>query len=77
LLWIAVGLVVLEGLVLLINNWKYPFTIWGYKYSCNHETGFDIFLPKWLAKHNKAIFGTIFIIEMLLVLYRVAESYLK
>ena len=70
-LWLAVGLVILEGLILIINHWRCPLTILGYKYSSNHEVGFDIFLPKMLAQHNKAIFLTLFIFEMLLILYRV------
>ncbi len=71
--WIAIGLVVFEGIVLLIFNGKCPFTILGYKYTDNAEVGFDIFLPKWLAKNNKAIFSTIFIIGIITIFYRVAK----
>lgn len=70
LLWCAIGLVFLEGLVLIVNHWSCPLTILAYNYSYNPEIGFDIFLPKILAKHNKTIFLTLFSGEMLLVLYR-------
>ena len=70
-LWIAIGFVLLEVLALIVNRWKCPLTILSYKYSSNHETGFDIFLPRILAKYNKAIFSTLFLFEILLVLYRV------
>jgi hypothetical protein len=70
-LWVAVGLVILEGIILIIFKWKCPLTILGYKYNDNQETGFDIFLPKWLAKNNKMIFSTIFIIGILIIIYRV------
>ncbi len=70
--WLAIGSVVFEGIVLIIFKGKCPFTILGYKYTDNFEIGFDIFLPRWLAKYNKAIFGSIFIIGVIIVIYRVA-----
>ncbi|OGI10555.1 MAG: hypothetical protein A2Y40_04440 [Candidatus Margulisbacteria bacterium GWF2_35_9] len=72
--WISIGLVFFEGLVLLIYKWKCPLTILGSKYSENQEVGFDIFIPKWLAKHNKIIFTTIFVIGCVLVFYRITEG---
>lgn len=69
-LFISIGFVVLEGIILLIFRWKCPLTVIGYKYSHNHEVGFDIFLPKWLAKNNKLIFTTIFAIGVLITIYR-------
>lgn len=72
-LWIAITLVFLEGLILMVFKGKCPLTVVGYKYSSNHEVGFDIFIPRWLAKYNKLIFTTIFIIGLLIVLYRVFE----
>ena len=71
LAWICIGLVFVECAVLLIYKWKCPFTLLGQKYTDNHEVGFDIFLPAWLAKHNKTIFGSIFLIGLALVLWRV------
>ena len=69
-LYSAIGFVLLEGVILLFFRWKCPLTILGYNYSDNHEIGFDIFLPKWLAKHNKAIFTTIFVIGLIITTYR-------
>ncbi len=71
--WIAIGLVIMEGIILIIFKGKCPFTILGYKYTNNAEIGFDIFLPKWLAKNNKAIFTTIFIIGIIIIIYRVTK----
>jgi hypothetical protein len=68
--WIAIGSVVVEGIVLLIFKGKCPLTIIGYKYTDQPEVGFDIFLPRWLAKYNKLIFGTLFTIGSLVVIYR-------
>lgn len=71
--WVAIGLVIFEGIILMIFKGKCPFTILGYKYTENPEVGFDIFLPKWLAKNNKAIFTAIFIIGVILVIYRTTK----
>jgi hypothetical protein len=69
-LFTAIGLVMLEGIILIIFKWRCPLTVLGYKYTENREVGFDIFLPKWLAKNNKAIFTTIFVIGVLITIYR-------
>ena len=71
LVWICIGLIFVECAILLIYKWKCPFTLLGQKYTSNHEVGFDIFLPAWLAKYNKVIFGGLFIVGLILVFWRV------
>jgi hypothetical protein len=68
---IAVCLVLLEGVVLLKNGWSCPLTRIGEQYSNDVSVGFDIFIPKWLAKHNKAIFTLIFSASIILAIYRI------
>lgn len=68
--YIAIGLVVMEGIVLLIFKWRCPLTVLGLKYTDSNETGFDIFLPKWLARNNKTIFTTIYLIGVIIVIFR-------
>jgi hypothetical protein len=68
--WIAIGLVILEGAVLLFNRGRCPLTPLAARYTDNSNDNFDIFLPNWLARHNKLIFTVIFIIGFLLNLYR-------
>lgn len=70
LVWIAISLIIIEGIVLLVNGWRCPLTLLGQKYTDNTDTGFDIFLPKWLAKNNKTIFTTIYFIGVVIVIYR-------
>lgn len=70
LTWIAIALIVVEGIILLINGWRCPLTIVGEKYTQQNDVGFDIFLPRWVAKNNKTIFTTIYSIGVMLVLYR-------
>ena len=71
LVWYCIGLIFFEGMILLICKWKCPLTIIGYRYTDNHSIGFDIFLPTWLAKHNKTIFTVLFLAGLTLVLWRV------
>ena len=69
--WIAIAIVLMEGIVLLIYKMFCPLTILARKYSDSSKDNFDIFLPNWLARHNKAIFTTIFVIGVILILVRV------
>ncbi len=71
--FIAIGLVVVEGLLLLLFGWRCPLTVVGKKYTDNHEIGFDIFLPKWLAENNKAIFGALFGIGAAMIILRLLD----
>ncbi|NHC43031.1 hypothetical protein G6549_24345 [Bacillus sp. MM2020_1] len=68
--WIAIGLVIIEGIILMLFKGKCPLTIMGNRYTDNHEVGFDIFLPRCLAKYNKMIFTSIYVIGVLTVVYR-------
>ena len=68
--WIGIGFVLLEGLVLLVFKMFCPLTLVARKYSDSEKDNFDIFLPNWLAKHNKLIFTTIYVLALLLVLIR-------
>ncbi len=68
--WVGIGLVIGEGAVLLIFKMFCPLTLLARKYSDSTKDNFDIFLPNWLAKNNKLIFTTIFLVGFILVLTR-------
>lgn len=68
--WIAIALIIGEGLVLAIFKMYCPLTVWARKYSDSKAENFDIYLPEWLAKHNKVIFTSIFLAGLILVLWR-------
>jgi len=68
--WIAIGLVVFEGVILLLNNWRCPLTLLAKIYTDSTADNFDIFLPKWLARNNKIIFTIIFSMGLVLVIWR-------
>ncbi len=70
LTWVAIVLIVVEGIILLVNGWRCPLTNLGEKYTEQTDVGFDIFLPSWVAKNNKTIFTTIYLIGVIIVIYR-------
>ncbi len=67
--WISIGLVLFEGIILLIFKMRCPLTYLARKYSDSQKDNFDIYLPNWIAKYNKQIFTTIFTVGLGLVLY--------
>ncbi len=68
--WIAMGSIIGEGLVLLLFKMFCPLTLIARKYSDSKKANFDIFLPEWLAKYNKEIFTSIYVLGVILVLLR-------
>jgi hypothetical protein len=70
--WISIGLVILEGIVLLVFRMKCPLTVVARKYSDSTDDNFDIYLPKWLAKYNKLIYTSIFIIAIVILVFQLA-----
>lgn len=56
---IAVTLV--EVLILLLNGWSCPLTAIAARYTPDRRDNFDIYLPEWLARHNKRIFGILYV----------------
>src|SRR5437764_8739842 len=62
-------LIIIECGVLALNRGRCPLTNWAARYTDERCDNFDIFLPNWLARYNKAIFGTIFIVNELIVLW--------
>ena len=68
--WIGIGLIIGEGIVLLIFRMFCPLTVLARRYSDSQRDNFDIFLPNWLAKYNKLVFTSLFVIGLILVLVR-------
>ncbi len=54
------GLVLLECMILAINGGRCPLTDLAARFTSAREDNFDIYLPVWLARYNKVIFGTLF-----------------
>ena len=74
LVWIGVGIILAEGLVLILFKMKCPLTIMARKHSQSTEDNFDIYLPAWLAKYNKLIYTIVFIVILCLLAYRMINN---
>lgn len=55
------ALVAAEVLVLLLNRMACPLTAMAARYTEDRRDNFDIFLPLWLARHNKLVFGLLYL----------------
>ena len=68
--WVAIlsGLVLVECAVLAVNRCRCPLTDVAGRYTEQRQDNFDIYLPLWLARYNKTIFGALFVVGELFVL---------
>jgi hypothetical protein len=69
--WILVAIVTVEVAVLLANRFRCPLTDVAARYTDDRRANFDIYLPEWLARQNKLIFGSLFAAG---VVYAAVES---
>ena len=67
---ILVAIVTLECLVLAANGMRCPLTDVAARYTSDRRENFDIYLPRWLARYNKQIFGWLFVAGLVLTLAR-------
>jgi hypothetical protein len=61
-------IIVIECGVLALNHGQCPLTNLAARFTADRADDFDIFLPLWLARYNKSIFGTLFVINEAFVL---------
>jgi len=61
-------IVLLECGVLAVNGGRCPLTDWAARYTVDRGFNFDIYLPSWLAEHNKVVFGLLFVAGELVVI---------
>ena len=58
---LLIVIVTLEVLILALNRLRCPLTVIAARYTEDRRDNFDIYLPLWLAKYNKQIFGALFV----------------
>jgi len=56
-----IAIVTVEVVILVLNRWRCPLTDVAARYTEKRRDNFDIYLPLWLARHNKTIFGILFV----------------
>ncbi len=70
--WVVVlsGLVFFECVVLAFHRGRCPLTDVAGRYTDARGDNFDIYLPVWLARYNKVIFGSLFLIGELFAVWQ-------
>jgi hypothetical protein len=58
---ILIAIVGFEVLVLLLNRFRCPLTGIAARYTQDRRDNFDIYLPLWVARYNKQIFGSLYV----------------
>jgi len=71
--WLS-GLVMLEVLVLAFNRMRCPLTDIAARYTEDRKSNFDIYLPEWLAKNNKFIFGWLYVLGLVVAAWSWGKS---
>jgi hypothetical protein len=62
------AVVLLECVAIVANRWRCPLTGLAARFTEDRADNFDIYLPLWLARHNKTIFGSLFLVGEMIVL---------
>ncbi|MEK7256082.1 MAG: hypothetical protein AAB316_15130 [Bacteroidota bacterium] len=73
LVYVAIAANVVEIAILMLFKWTCPLTLVARKYSDSTKPNFDIYLPEWLATHNKLIFGACLAAGLGMVLWRLLK----
>ena len=70
---VLIVIIFVECAILAANHMRCPLTDLAARYTTNRDPNFDIYLPLWLARNNKLIFGSLFAVELIFtaVLYSV------
>ncbi len=67
---VFIAIVFAEILILAVNRWRCPLTDVAGRHTQDRRDNFDIYLPAWLARHNKIIFGTLYLAGILFTIAR-------
>ena len=62
--------VLVEVLILIANGGRCPLTAVAARYTRDRRANFDIYLPEWLARYNKAVFGSLYFVGVGMTLWR-------
>lgn len=65
-----IAVVAVEVGILALNHWRCPLTDVAARYTSNRRPNFDIYLPEWLARYNKEIFGAAYMGGVVLTIIR-------
>ena len=69
-----IAVVFFEVVILALNRMRCPLTPLAARYTADRRDKFDIYLPVWLARHNKVIFGALYVAGIMFTLARWAGA---
>ena len=69
--WVALGLLLIEGVVLMASGWTCPLTSLAERQGALRGAVTDIFLPRWLADRIFPLCSTLYAIALLMIAWRV------
>jgi hypothetical protein len=69
----CIVIVLVEVLVLALNGWRCPLTAVAARFTQDRRDNFDIYLPLWLARHNKLVFGVLYLSGLVFTLWRLLD----
>lgn len=72
--WGLIGFVFLEVTVLVANRMRCPLTDIAGRYTSQRQDNFDIYLPLWLARHNKVLFGGLYVAGIVYTIWGSASA---
>lgn len=64
------AVVAVEVAILMLNRMRCPLTAIAARHTDDRRSNFDIYLPEWLARNNKQIFGLLYVLALLFLLVR-------
>ncbi len=70
LLLVAIGAISLEGIALILNNWRCPMTTLAERLGAEKGSVVDIFLPQWISRHVFRASTVLFAAELALLAFR-------
>jgi len=70
--WALVAALVVAGevAILVLNGMKCPLTPIAARYTSDRRDNFDIYLPLFVARYNKQIFGTLYVAGLVFLFVR-------
>lgn len=69
-LWLAIGLLVIEGVALAANGMTCPLTSLAVRYGAEKGHAFDTFLPEEVAGYMFRFFGALMLVGLVLLVVR-------
>jgi Kef-type K+ transport system membrane component KefB len=70
--WLLVAIVLVEVVVLAFNDGRCPLTAVAARHTADDAPNFDIYLPRWLARYNKQLFGALYVVGVILTVFLTA-----